>query len=168
MAWSEIERGGWRVTQRGTGQEVRLTKARKEHQCSGSAHYQSTGVIGRCDKTIAAGEVYAKVRTAAWPVCDDPMHIECAAAAGWVESAPERAELVKPAWLKRGARFRAFPTRSVRTADGKYGPPVWRVTLVRMYPGEIAIHYRVDDEGTKGQWTTTLTRLQDNGLEILP
>lgn len=80
---------------------------------------------------------------------------------------PIRASFRDPAWLKRGVRFRAFPTRTVRQADGTYVVPTYRVTATRRRPGEITIYY-CDDADGRGKWSTSLTRLQGNGLEILP
>jgi hypothetical protein len=83
------------------------------------------------------------------------------------ESEAVRVSFREPAWLRRGSRFRAFPTRTVRQDDGTYAVPTYRVTAIRRRPGSISIYY-CDDADGRGKWLTTLTRLQENGLEVLP
>lgn len=108
------------------------------------------------------------------PGCTDACFPDRYAPTAWVEE--DRAREAHAAHtaldalaltLKRGTRFCAFSTRTVRQDDGTYAVPVYRVTHVRNFPAEKVIYY-CDDADSKGRWYASVARLYANGLEVLP
>jgi hypothetical protein len=75
---------GVTVTLRGSGVDAHLVRARVQRPCSPSAHALAEGRSRNCGQTIRPGDVYVKVRTAAWPNPDSDMSVACAEEKGWV------------------------------------------------------------------------------------